>query len=124
MLSLVFTLAAVLIIYYKQICEGYEDRRRYEIMQSVGMTKQEIRKIINSQLLTVFFLPLLFAGLHLSFAFPFIHKILLMFNFNNLGLLIGVTALSFVLFALLYTVVYRMTGNAYYKIVSEKDDRN
>ena len=124
MLSLVFTLAAVLIIYYKQICEGYEDRRRYEIMQSVGMTKQEIRKSINSQLLTVFFLPLLFAGLHLSFAFPFIHKILLMFNFNNLGLLIGVTALSFVLFALLYTVVYRMTGNAYYKIVSEKDDRN
>ena len=124
MLSVVFLLAAVSIIYYKQICEGYEDRRRYEIMQSVGMTKQEIRKSINSQLLTVFFLPLLFAGLHLGFAFPFIHKILLMFNFNNLGLLIGVTALSFVLFALLYTVVYRMTGNAYYKIVSEKDDRN
>ena len=94
------------------------------MMHSVGMTKQEIRKCINSQQLVVFFLPLLFAGLHLSFAFPFIHKILLMFNFNNLGLLIGVTALSFVLFALLYTVVYRMTGNAYYKIVSEKDDRN
>lgn len=121
MLSLVFTLAAVLIIYYKQICEGYEDKRRYEIMQNVGMTKQEIKKSINSQLLTVFFLPLVFAGMHLGFAFPFIHKILLMLFFNNLGLLIGVTVLSFAVFALLYALVYRMTGNAYYKIVSEKE---
>ena len=118
MLSIVFICAAVLIIYYKQISEGYEDRSRFEIMQNVGMTKKEIRSSINSQLLTVFFLPLIFAGLHLGFAFPFIHKLLMLFNLSNLPLLIGTTAISFVVFALLYAVVYRVTSNAYYNIVS------
>ena len=118
MLSIVFICAAVLIIYYKQISEGYEDRSRFEIMQNVGMTKKEIHSSINSQLLTVFFLPLIFAGLHLGFAFPFIHKLLMLFNLSNLPLLIGTTAISFVVFALLYAVVYRVTSNAYYNIVS------
>ena len=118
MLSIAFICAAVLIIYYKQISEGYEDRSRFEIMQNVGMTKKEIRSSINSQLLTVFFLPLIFAGLHLGFAFPFIHKLLMLFNLSNLPLLIGTTAISFVVFALLYAVVYRVTSNAYYNIVS------
>ena len=118
MLSIAFICAAVLIIYYKQISEGYEDRRRFEIMQNVGMTKKEIRSSINSQLLTVFFLPLIFAGLHLGFAFPFIHKLLMLFNLSNLPLLIGTTAISFGVFALLYAVVYRVTSNAYYNIVS------
>ena len=118
MLSIAFICAAVLIIYYKQISEGYEDRRRFEIMQNVGMTKKEIRSSINSQLLTVFFLPLIFAGLHLGFAFPFIHKLLMLFNLSNLPLLIGTTAISFGVFALLYAVVFRVTSNAYYNIVS------
>ena len=118
MLSIPFICAAVLIIYYKQISEGYEDRRRFEIMQNVGMTKKEIRSSINSQLLTVFFLPLIFAGLHLGFAFPFIHKLLMLFNLSNLPLLIGTTAISFGVFALLYAVVFRVTSNAYYNIVS------
>lgn len=117
-LSIAFICAAVLIIYYKQISEGYEDARRFEIMQNVGMTKKEIRSSINSQLLTVFFMPLVFAGLHLGFAFPFIHKMLMLFNLNNLPLLIGTTAISFCAFALLYAVVYKITSNSYYNIVS------
>lgn len=70
LLGVVFVFAAVLIIYYKQISEGYEDQSRFAIMQKVGMTKREIRKSINSQILTVFFLPLILAGVHLAFAFP------------------------------------------------------
>ena len=117
-LSIVFLLAAVLIIYYKQISEGYEDQARFEIMQKVGMTKREIRKSINSQLLTVFFLPLVGAGLHLVFAFPMICKILSLFNLTNLNLFTIVTFICFALFALFYTIVYRITSNAYYHIVS------
>lgn len=117
-LSLVFSCAAVLIIYYKQLSEGYEDAQRFEIMQKVGMTKPEIRRSINSQLLTVFFLPLLFAGLHLAFAFPFIRKILYMFSFYNTSFLIWTTVISFLVFAVLYALVYKKTSNTYYKIVS------
>ena len=118
MLSLVFTCAAVLIIYYKQLSEGYEDAHRFEVMQKVGMTRAEIRRSINSQLLTVFFLPLVFAGLHLAFAFPFIRKMLLLFNVNNTPVLILTTVVSFVVFALLYAIVYKKTSNSYYKIVT------
>ena len=117
-LSLVFSCAAVLIIYYKQLSEGYEDAQRFEIMQKVGMTKPEIRRSINSQLLTVFFLPLLFAGLHLAFAFPFIRKILYMFSFYNTSFLVWTTVISFFVFAVLYALVYKKTSNTYYKIVS------
>lgn len=118
MLSIVFIFATVLIIYYKQISEGYEDRTRFEIMQKVGMTKKEIRKSINSQLLTVFFLPLAGAGLHLAFAFPIIKKLLVLFNLNNAVLFTVTTVISFFIFALFYTIVYRLTSNAYYNIVS------
>lgn len=117
-LSIVFIFAAVLIIYYKQISEGYEDQSRFEIMQKVGMTKKEIRKSINSQLLTVFFLPLIFAGMHLAFAAPIIKKLLLLFNLTNLNLFIVTILISFAAFALFYMIVYKITSNAYYKIVS------
>ena len=117
-LSIVFIFAAVLIIYYKQISEGYEDQSRFEIMQKVGMTKKEIRKSINSQLLTVFFLPLIFAGMHLAFAAPIIKKLLLIFNLTNLNLFIITVLISFAAFALFYMIVYKITSNAYYKIVS------
>ena len=113
-----FIFAAVLILYYKQISEGYEDQRRFAIMQNVGMTREDIRRSINSQLLTVFFAPLLLAGTHLAFAFPFIRKMLLLFNLNNTGLLVGTTAVSFLLFAALYILVYRVTSNTYYSLVS------
>lgn len=118
LLSIVFIFATVLIIYYKQVSEGYEDQARFEIMQKVGITKKEIRKSINSQLLTVFFLPLLGAGLHLSFAFPILRKLLLLFNLNNVTLFAVTTIVCFLVFALFYVIVYRITSNAYYKIVS------
>ena len=123
MLSVVFSLAAVSIIYYKQVCEGYEDQSRFAIMQKVGMTKQDIRRSINSQLLTVFFLPMALSGVHLCFAFPFIHKLLLLFNLSNTSLLIGTTVVCYVAFALLYTLAYKLTSNAYYHIVSGAAER-
>ncbi len=123
MLSLVFMVAAVLIIYYKQICEGYEDQARFEIMQNVGMTKRDIKKNINSQMLTVFFLPLAFAGIHLVFAFPFLSEILLMFSFSNTALSVVVSIGCFLIFGIFYAVVYKITSGAYYSIVSGKADR-
>ena len=118
LLSIVFIFAAVLIIYYKQVSEGYEDESRFEIMQKVGMTRKEIRKSINSQLLTVFFMPLITAGIHLCFAFPIIQKLLMMFSLNNTALFAWTTVISFALFAVLYTIVYKITSNAYFTIVS------
>lgn len=118
LLGIVFIFAAVLIIYYKQVSEGYEDQARFDIMQKVGMTKKEIRKSINSQILTVFFLPLITAGIHLAFAFPLIKKMLLIFSLTNTSLLIGVTLACYLIFALFYVIVYRLTSGAYYSIVS------
>lgn len=117
-LSVVFLFATVLIIYYKQISEGYEDQSRFQIMQKVGITKEEIRRSINSQLLTVFFLPLILAGIHLMFAFPMICKLLRLLQLSNISLFAFTTLASFLLFGLSYLAVYRATSNAYYKIVS------
>lgn len=118
LLSVVFLFAAILIIYYKQLSEGYEDQSRFEIMQKVGMTKREIRRSINSQMLTVFFLPLLLAGLHMVFAFPIVRKLLAAFNMSNVRLFIATTLISFVVFGVFYVIVYKITSNAYYEIVS------
>lgn len=118
LLSIVFICAAVLIMYYKQVSEGYEDCSRFEIMQKVGMTKKEIKKSINSQVLTVFAAPLLMAGLHIGFAFPIISKLLKLFGLFNTWLFIIVTIVCFVVFALFYIVVYRITSHSYYSIVS------
>lgn len=118
LLGIVFIAAAVLIIYYKQLSEGYEDQKRFAILQKVGMTKREIRRSINSQVLTVFFAPLLLAGLHLAFAFPLVWKLLQMFMLNDQTLMILVTVCCFAGFGLMYAVVYRITSNAYYAIVS------
>ncbi len=117
-LSIVFIFAAVLIIYYKQICEGYEDQSRFEIMQKVGMSKKEIQQSINSQMLTVFFFPLLLAGIHICFAFPMIRQLLTMFSLTNVKLFITTCLISFLIFGALYTCVYKITSKAYYHIVS------
>lgn len=117
-LSIVFIFAAVLIIYYKQISEGYEDQNKFAIMQKVGMTKGEIRKSINSQVLTVFFLPLLLAGLHMAFAFPMVQRVLSLFSLTNAQFFMLTTGISFAAFAVLYVIVYRITSKAYYNIVS------
>lgn len=121
LLGCVFILGMVLIMYYKQVTEGYEDRKRFEIMQKVGMTKREIRKSINSQVLTVFFLPLLAAGVHTAFAFPMMRKILLLLGVTNTGLLIGVMAGCYLLFSLFYILMYVITSKSYYGIVSSRD---
>ena len=118
LLGIVFVFAAVLIIYYKQISEGYEDQSRFAIMQKVGMSKKDIRRSINSQILTVFFLPLIAAGVHLAFAFPMIRKLLLLFGLTNFPLLVGVTAACYLVFALFYLLVYRATSRSYFAIVS------
>ena len=117
-LSIVFMFAMAMIIYYKQISEGFEDSARFEIMQKVGMTKSDIKKSINSQLLTVFFMPLGFAVLHLCFAFPIIKRLLMMFHLTNVPLLAGTAAAAAAVFALLYAVVYKITSRVYYNIVS------
>ena len=118
LLSLVFLAAAVLIIYYKQVSEGYEDQARFGIMRKVGMTARDIRASINSQMRTVFFLPLLMAGIHFCFAFPMVRKLLMLFNLWNTKLLVQTSVVCFVVFGLFYGVVYWMTSNAYYAIVS------
>lgn len=118
LLSLVFLLATVLIIYYKQVTEGYEDEGRFEIMQKVGMSRQDIRKSVNSQMLTVFALPLITAVLHLGFAFPMVQKLLMLFNLRNVSLMLTVMAVTVLLFGLLYALIYKLTANAYFSIVS------
>ena len=84
------------------------------------MTKKEIKKSINSQVLTVFFLPLIAAGVHTAFAFPLIKKMLVLFSLTNTGLLIGITIGSYLLFALFYIIVYLVTSKSYYSIVSNR----
>ena len=118
LLSIVFVCAAVLIIYYKQISEGYEDAKRFDIMQKVGMTKKEIHSSIRSQLLTVFALPMVFAGMHLVFAFPMIRKMLALLHLTDVALFMRTTVISFVAFALFYGIVYVLASGIYYRIVS------
>ena len=121
MLSAVFIAAAALIIYYKQVSEGYEDQSRFAIMRKVGMTRTDIKRSINSQVLTVFFAPLLMAGMHLAFAFPMVWQILQMFNLRNLKLVILTNIGAFLVFCLFYVVIYRFTAGAYYGIVSGEE---
>lgn len=116
-LGLLFLMATVLIIYYKQISEGYDDRERFNIMQKIGMSKAEIKKAIRSQILTVFFLPLAAACVHIAFAFKIITKLLQLFNMTNISLFILCTIGVVLIFILLYTIVYSLTAKAYYKIV-------
>lgn len=117
-LSAVFLFATVLIIYYKQITEGYEDESRFAVMQKVGMTRKDIRKSVNSQMLTVFFLPLITAVIHMCFAFPMVQKLLALFNLRNIPLMLAVMAAVVLVFGVFYALVYKFTSNAYYSIVS------
>lgn len=117
-LGLIFIIATVLIIYYKQLSEGYDDKDRFEIMQKVGLSKPEIRKAIRSQVLVVFFLPLGMAVVHIAFAFKMITKLLLVFNLTDVTLFALCTLGTVAVFALIYGVVYVLTAKVYYKIVS------
>lgn len=119
-LGLVFIFATVLIIYYKQVSEGYEDRERFATMRSVGMTEKEIKKSINSQVLTVFFAPLIAAGIHLTFAFPIILKTVKMLGFADSTLLFVANVICFAVFALFYIFAYKITSGIYLKIIERK----
>ena len=116
-LSFLFIMATVLIMYYKQITEGYEDKKRFEIMQKVGLDKREVKKTINSQVLTVFFLPLVVAAIHIVFAFPMIEKMLRLLYLDNTSLYIMTTVICFGVFALVYVLIYFLTSKVYYGIV-------
>lgn len=116
-LSFLFIMATVLIMYYKQITEGYEDKKRFEIMQKVGLNKREVKKTIDSQVLTVFFLPLVVAAIHIVFAFPMIEKMLRLLYLDNTNLYIMTTVICFGVFALVYVLIYFLTSKVYYGIV-------
>lgn len=113
----VFILAAVLIMYYKQISEGYDDRARFDILRKVGMNDREIRRAVNSQVLTVFFAPLIAAGVHMAFAFPLLTKMLALFGMRDTAFLAAVTLVCYCIFALIYVLMYGVTSRSYYRIV-------
>ncbi|AHF07247.1 ABC transporter permease [Desulfitobacterium metallireducens] len=117
-LGILFIMATVLIIYYKQIAEGYDDKGRYEIMQKVGMSLDEVKKSIRNQVLTVFFLPLVTAAIHIGFAFKLITRLLSVFNLTNIPLFALWTGITLLVFAAFYALVYAITARTYYKIVS------
>lgn len=116
-LGIVFTFAAALIIYYKQISEGYYDKDKFEIMQKVGMSRTEVKKTIRRQVLLVFFIPLIMAGIHVAAAFKMITKLLLVFSMTNVHLFALCTVCTFLVFAAIYAAVYAVTAREYYKIV-------
>lgn len=117
-LGTIFLMATALIIYYKQLSEGYLDRERFRIMQQVGLDRREIRKMIRSQILIVFFLPLLAAGVHLAAAFPIVTRLLAVMNLTNSGLFLLCAAGTLLVFAAVYLLIYSLTAKSYYRIVS------
>ena len=117
-LGSMFIMATVLIIYYKQISEGYDDRERYQIMQKVGMSKKEVKRSIRSQVLSVFFLPLIVAVIHVAVAFKVMTKILGVLNLTNVLLFTVCTIITIAVFAVFYIIVYSITAKEYYRIVN------
>ena len=117
-LGSMFIMATVLIIYYKQISEGYDDRERYQIMQKVGMSKKEVKRSIRSQVLSVFFLPLVVAAIHVAVAFKVMTKILGVLNLTNVSLFAVCTIITIAVFAVFYIIVYSITAKEYYRIVN------
>lgn len=116
-----FLMATVLIIYYKQVVEGYEDRERFIIMRKVGMSDREVKKSIRSQILTVFALPLAVAAIHVAAAFPILSRLLKVLNLTNVPLFIACTAISIGVFAVGYIVVYTLTAKVYYRIINSEN---
>ena len=116
-LGLLFLIITVLIIYYKQITEGYEDKQRFKIMQKVGMSRTEVRKSIKSQILTVFMLPIIVAGAHVAGSFKMITKLLALLNLTNESLFKTCTLITIGIFVIVYGIVYFLTSKVYYNIV-------
>lgn len=118
LLSIIFLISCVVIIYYKQVSEGFEDQARFDIMQKVGMTREEIKGSINSQMLTVFLIPIIFACIHLAVILPVVNKLLMLFGLFNMPRLLAAAGICAALCSLFYAAVYKLTSNAYYRIVA------
>ena len=118
LLSIIFLVSCVLIIYYKQISEGFEDQARFGIMQKVGMNSDEIKKSVNSQMLLVFMFPVIFACIHLAVVLPIVDKLLMLFGLFNMPLLLACAFVCVLICGLFYAAIYKVTSAAYYKIVS------
>ena len=119
-LGILFLMITVLIIFYKQISEGYDDKERFSIMEKVGMSNDEVKATIRSQVRTVFFLPILMAAIHVGLAFPMIKRLLSLFGLSNTALFAGCMAGTILVFALIYLLVFLKTSKTYYKIVGEQ----
>ena len=117
-LGIMFLMATVLIMYYKQISEGYEDKERYQIMQKVGMSKREVRRSITSQVLIIFFLPLIVTIVHIAVAFKVITKLLAVLSLVNVPLFFACTVITAAVFAAFYALIFMLTAREYYKIVN------
>lgn len=116
-LGTMFLIVTVMIIFYKQITEGYDDRERYQILEKVGMSSREVKDTIKSQIRIVFVLPIFAAAVHVTAAFPMVNRILKMLNLNNEKLFAGCLAATIIVFAVIYYLVFKVTSMAYYKIV-------
>lgn len=116
-LGTMFLIVTVMIIFYKQITEGYDDRERYQILEKVGMSSREVKDTIKSQIRIVFVLPIFAAAVHVIAAFPMVNRILKMLNLNNEKLFAGCLAATIIVFAVIYYLVFKVTSRAYYKIV-------
>lgn len=116
-LGTMFLIVTVMIIFYKQITEGYDDRERYQILEKVGMSSREVKDTIKSQIRIVFVLPIFAAAVHVTAAFPMVNRLLKMLNLNNEKLFAGCLAATIIVFAVIYYLVFKVTSRAYYKIV-------
>ena len=116
-LGTMFLIVTVMIIFYKQITEGYDDRERYQILEKVGMSSREVKDTIKSQIRIIFVLPIFAAAVHVTAAFPMVNRILKMLNLNNEKLFAGCLAATIIVFAVIYYLVFKVTSRAYYKIV-------
>ena len=116
-LGMMFLMITVLIIYYKQISEGYEDRERFAVMTKVGMGRDVVKAAINTQVRTVFFMPILVAVLHLAMAFPMLKTILFVFGLMNTSLFVSCLVVTTAVFAAIYFIVFQITSRSYYRIV-------
>jgi putative ABC transport system permease protein len=120
LLGLMFIMATALILYYKQVAEGLADAKRYAILQQVGLSRAEIKKTVSSQLLTLFYVPLVVAAVHTLVAAPFVQRIMVLFGITHWRTYMLNIAVTLGVFALLYVLMYRITSGVYYRIVAER----
>ncbi|MBU0279049.1 FtsX-like permease family protein [Gemella sp. zg-1178] len=119
-ISAIFIISQVVIMYYKQISEGYDDKDKFKIMQQVGLEEKEIKSSIKGQVLLIFFAPLLVAASHVIFVYPFIEKLLKLFSLTNTKIFLYAMGTTFIIFSVFYIIIYTVTSRTYYNIIKEK----